>query len=132
MVGGEVLLERRVVVGGGGTSSESCDGEGVLYGGNGAGETRGENLVCRSEFEVFEVHTPPITPRPVNTSNTSNPLRRTRYSPRIPPAPLPPHNIPPPSILPTNIPPLPTTQRPSNMYVCMYTVMNEDPSDWFD
>ena len=32
VVGGEVLLGSRVVVGGGGASSESCDGEGVLYG----------------------------------------------------------------------------------------------------
>ena len=50
-----MLFESRVVVGGGGTSSESGDGEGVLYDGNGADGTRGVNLVCRSEFEVLEV-----------------------------------------------------------------------------
>ena len=41
-----MLFESRVVVGGGGTSSESSDG---------ADGTRGENLVCRSEFEGLEV-----------------------------------------------------------------------------
>ena len=50
-----MLFESRVVVGGGGTSSESSDEEGVLYGSNGADGTRGENLVCRSEFEGLEV-----------------------------------------------------------------------------
>ena len=48
-------MESRVVVGGGWTLSESSDGEGVLYGGNGADGTREENLVCRSEFEGLEV-----------------------------------------------------------------------------
>ena len=63
---------------------------------------------------------PPLPTPPRTQSNTStlptvyvNPLRRTRFSPAIPTAPLPPHIAPPPPQLPSNIPPLPTSPHSS-------------------
>ena len=70
---------------------------------------RGENLVRRNGFEVLEVLTGRGVIGGVCTSNTSNSLRHTRFSPRVSPAPLPPYSTPSPSLLSLEAPPPPTT-----------------------
>ena len=80
------VLPRRGVVGSGGIFVGEIDGGGILCGGSGAGGMRGENLVRRNGFEVLEVLTGRGVIGGVRTSNTSNSLRHTRFSPRVSPA----------------------------------------------
>ena len=63
-------------------------------------------------FHHYYAHNP-ILPQHYLLASHVNPLRRTRFSPAIPTAPLPPHIAPPPPQLPSNIPPLPTSPHSS-------------------
>jgi hypothetical protein len=108
------ILLGRWVVGSGGIFVGKIDGGGILCGGSGAGGMRGEYLVRRNGFEVLEVLTGRGVIGGVCTSNTSNSLRQTRFSPRVSPAPLPPYSTPSPSQLSLEVPPPPTTTLLSN------------------